>query len=79
MPETTERWGRCTPNLREFEPWPEVYWGAVAESGYDAIPENARTYLEYVSTEVAAPIYAVGVGPDRAETVELVDPFETGG
>mgnify|MGYP002760779133 FL=1 len=78
MPATTERWGRCEPIRREFEPWPEVDWSAVAEDGYDAIPENARAYLEYVSEEVDAPIYAVGVGPDRAETIELVDPFETG-
>jgi adenylosuccinate synthase len=77
MPATTERWGRCEPNLRSFEPWPEVDWSAVAESGYDAIPENARTYLEYVSEAVDAPVYAVGVGPDRAQTVELVDPFGT--
>jgi adenylosuccinate synthase len=78
MPATTERWGRCEPNLRSFEPWPAVDWSAVAEDGYDAIPESARTYLEYLSAETGAPIYAVGVGPDRAETVELVDPFETG-
>ncbi|WP_311170916.1 adenylosuccinate synthase [Halobellus ordinarius] len=75
MPATTERWGRCEPNLREFEPWPEVDWTAVAEEGYDAIPENAQAYLEYVSAEVGAPIYAIGVGPDRAETIELVNPF----
>jgi adenylosuccinate synthase len=75
MPATTERWGRCEPNLREFDTWPEVDWTAVAEDGYEAIPENARTYLEYVSEEVEAPIYAVGVGPDRAETIELTNPF----
>jgi adenylosuccinate synthase len=76
MPATTERWGECEPNLREFEPWPEVDWSAVADEGYDAIPENAQTYLEYLSEEVGAPIYAVGVGPDRAQTIELENPFE---
>jgi len=75
MPATTERWAECDPVLKEFEPWPEVDWSAVAEDGYDALPANARTYLEYLSDEVGAPIYAVGVGPDRADTVELVDPF----
>ena len=76
MPATTERWGDCEPNLREFETWDEVDWAAVAEEGYDAIPAAARDYLDYVSEEVGAPIYAVGVGPDRAETVEVVDPFD---
>ena len=77
MPATTEAWSRCEPVFREFEPWPEVDWSAVAADGYDALPAGARDYLDYVSDEVGAPIYAVGVGPDRAETVELVDPFES--
>ncbi|SFR44680.1 adenylosuccinate synthase [Halogeometricum limi] len=76
MPATTERWAKCEPNLREFDPWPEVDWSSVAEDGYDAVPENAREYLDYVSGEMDVPIYAVGVGPDRAETVELANPFE---
>ncbi|MGM0591590.1 MAG: adenylosuccinate synthase [Halobacteriota archaeon] len=77
MPATTERWGRCDPVLKEFDPWPEVDWSEIAADGYEAIPENARTYLEYVSDEVGVPIYAVGVGPDRADTVELANPFES--
>jgi len=76
MPATTERWADCEPILKEFDPWPEVDWTAVAADGYDALPANARTYLDYLSDEVGAPVYAVGIGPDRAETIELVDPFE---
>jgi adenylosuccinate synthase len=76
MPATTEAWGRCEPVLREFEPWDTFDSQAVAESGYDALPAGAREYLDYVSEQVGAPVYAVGIGPDRAETVELVNPFE---
>jgi len=76
MPATTERWADCEPILKEFEPWPVVDWAAVADDGYDALPDATRTYLDYLSDEVGAPVYAVGVGPDRAETIELVDPFE---
>ncbi|WP_435069366.1 adenylosuccinate synthase [Haloplanus sp. C73] len=76
MPATTERWAECEPILKSFDPWPEVDWAAVADDGYDALPDGAQTYLDYVSDEVGAPIYAVGVGPDRAETIELADPFE---
>jgi adenylosuccinate synthase len=76
MPTTTEAWARCEPVLREFEPWPEANWSQVAEGGYEAIPPAARSYLDYLAEEVDAPVYAVGVGPDRAETVELAEPFE---
>lgn len=76
MPATTERWGECEPVFRSFEPWPEMEWDSVAKEGYEALPESARSYLEYISSELDTPIYAVGVGPDRSETIELVNPFE---
>ena len=76
MPATTERWGACEPVLKSFEPWAEVDWSAVADEGQDAIPANAQAYLDYISAEVGAPIYAVGVGPERDETVVLKNPFE---
>jgi len=76
VPATTERWGDCEPNFRTFDGWDDVDWSDVAETGYDAIPENAREYLGYVSDELDVPIYAVGVGPNREESVVLEDPFE---
>ncbi|MFP8952217.1 adenylosuccinate synthase [Natrialbaceae archaeon A-arb3/5] len=76
MPATTEKWGECEATFKSFDGWSEVDWAAVAEDGYDAIPENAREYLEYVSAELDAPIYAVGVGPGREETVVVENPYE---
>ncbi len=76
VPPTTEKWARCEAQFRSFEGWPDVDWAAVAEEGYDAIPENARTYLEYISDELDAPIYAVGVGPGREETIVVETPYE---
>jgi adenylosuccinate synthase len=75
MPATTERWAACEPNFRTFDGWDDVDWGTVAADGYDAIPENARSYLEYVSDELDADIYAVGVGPGREESVVVENPF----
>ncbi|XVH31181.1 adenylosuccinate synthase [Haloferacaceae archaeon DSL9] len=77
IPSTTDAWARCDPVLKEFEPWPEVDWSAVAEDGYEAIPEAARDYLDYLSDELGVPVYAVGVGPDRSQTVERANPFDT--
>jgi len=74
MPPTTEQWSDCEPNYRTFDGWPEQDWDAVAGAGYDAIHENARTYLEYVSDELGVPIYAVGVGPNRGETIVRQEP-----
>ncbi|MBP1921166.1 adenylosuccinate synthase [Halorubrum alkaliphilum] len=76
VPTTTERWERCEPVYREFETWSAVDWAAVAEEGYEALPEATREYLEFVADEMDAAVYAVGVGPDREETVEVANPFD---
>lgn len=71
MPTTTERWGQCEAVYRTFDGWPDVDWEAVED--YDTIPEPAQAYLEYISEELETPIYAVGVGPGRDETIVLED------
>ncbi|MEF8867989.1 MAG: adenylosuccinate synthase [Haloarculaceae archaeon] len=76
MPSTTERWGDCEAVLRAFEGWPDVDWSEVAAEGYDAIPANARAYLDYLEAELGAPVYAVGVGPSREETVVVESPWD---
>ena len=76
VPGTTERWAGCEPVYREFDGWPDVDWSAAADSGYDAIPENAQEYLGYIAAELDADIYAVGVGPGREDTVVVQNPFD---
>ncbi|MDZ5809980.1 adenylosuccinate synthetase, partial [Halorubrum sp. AD140] len=76
VPSTTDRWERCEPVFRELGTWEEFDSSAVAEEGYGALPAAAREYLEFVADETDTPVYAVGVGPDREETVELTNPFE---
>lgn len=69
MPATTRRWGDCEAQLRRLDGWPEFNPDHIASEGYEALPENARAYLEYIASEVGAPVYCVGVGPGRAQTV----------
>jgi len=76
MPATTERWGDCEPVFRSFDGWPEFDPEAVAAEGYDALPAEAREYVEYVESELDTPAYALGVGPGREETVVQQNPFE---
>jgi adenylosuccinate synthase len=74
IPATTEQWARCEANFRTFDGWPEQDWDAVAAEGYDALHENARAYLEYISDELDTPIYAVGIGPGRDQSIVLEEP-----
>ncbi|QZP38681.1 adenylosuccinate synthase [Halobaculum magnesiiphilum] len=76
LPATTERWAECEPVLREFDTWAEFDADAVAEAGYEALPGAAREYLEYLEVQLDTPVYAVGVGPDREQTVVRTNPWE---
>ncbi|GAB3417271.1 adenylosuccinate synthase [Haloparvum alkalitolerans] len=77
VPATTEEWARCEPVFREFEPWSEdADWDAAVAEGGDALPDETQAYLTYLAEELDTEVYAVGVGPDRAETVELANPFD---
>ncbi|WP_135304561.1 adenylosuccinate synthase [Haloarcula amylovorans] len=75
MPATTEQWARCEATLRTFDGWEEFDPAATAEAGYEALPENAKAYVEYVESELDTPAYAIGVGPGRGETIVRERPF----
>jgi adenylosuccinate synthase len=75
MPATTERWGECEPIYRTFEGWPDVDWTAVAEEGYDALPEAAQAYVEYLEAELGVPAIALGLGPERDTAIMRGDPW----
>jgi len=76
LPATTEAWSECEPVLKSFEGWPEFDPAEVASEGYDALPEQARAYVEYVEDELDALAYVLGVGPGREESVVRQNPFE---
>ncbi|GAD52360.1 LOW QUALITY PROTEIN: adenylosuccinate synthetase [Halarchaeum acidiphilum MH1-52-1] len=76
VPATTERWAACEPVFETFDGWDEFDSATVAAEGYDALPAEARAYVEYVEDELGVPAYALGVGPGREETVVRTNPFE---
>jgi adenylosuccinate synthase len=42
---------------------------------YTELPSAARAYIRFLETETGAPIFLVSVGPRRAETIVLHNPF----
>ncbi len=70
----------CTPVYREFPGWKDLGnegWKAASKKGYNALPKEAKAYLEFVSKEVGVPIYIIGVGPARDDAIVLKDVFKT--
>lgn len=69
MPPTTHAWDDCEPIYDTMSGWPEVDWNTVATDGYAALPDAARAYCEFIEDHLGVPIVAIGVGPDREQTI----------
>jgi adenylosuccinate synthase len=40
---------------------------------FDELPANARKYIAAVEEMIGAPVYAVGIGPRRDQTLQIRD------
>ena len=63
---------QCEPVYEEMPGWKESSVGA---RSMDALPKNARAYLERMQEIVGVPIAIVSTGPERDETIILKHPF----
>ncbi len=79
MPQAPEEFSKCKPVYKQMKDWKdmgEAGWRALAKKGYTSLPKEAREYMEFVSKSLAVPIYVVGVGPGREDTIVLKDVFK---
>ncbi|HEY5789300.1 MAG TPA: adenylosuccinate synthetase, partial [Gammaproteobacteria bacterium] len=63
---------RCEPVYEEHPGWTESTAGA---RDIEALPANARAYLERIAELAGVPVHIVSTGPDRNETIMLEHPF----
>ena len=74
LPTETHLFQQCEPIYEAVPGWSDSTQGI---TDYDALPVNARRYLERVSELVDVPIALVSTGPDRDHTMILEDPFSS--
>ena len=75
IPPTTTVWSHCEPQYETFEGWDEIDSDAVAAAGFDALPDAAVAYCEFIAETLSVPLTAVSVGPDRDHTIILDHPL----
>ncbi|MBU6998085.1 MAG: adenylosuccinate synthase [Theionarchaea archaeon] len=74
FPASMKTLAQCNPVYQEFPGWrfdPEQ----VAKSGFNALPEAAKKYINFISHQLAVPVYVVSVGPARHQTLILREVF----
>ena len=72
-PVGAEALARCEPGYIELAGWSEPTVGATS---LDALPANARAYLETIERLSGLPIDLISTGPDRVETLVRRHPFD---
>ena len=73
VPADCEDYENIEPVYEELPGWQTSTVGA---ESVDALPENAKRYVQYLSDKVGVPVSIVSTGPDRVETVVLNHPFD---
>lgn len=63
---------KCTPHYIEVPGWSGT---TVGVRSYDELPENAKAYIRKVEEVVGVPIDIISTGPDRDDTIVLLDPY----
>ena len=71
-PMSVEGYAGIEPVYEELPGWRE---STVGVTEYEALPANARRYLERLQTLVNVPIDMISTGPDRGETIVLRQTF----
>ena len=56
----------CKPVYAHLDGWKQDICGVTS---YDALPVNAKKYVEFIEKEVGIPIVIVSTGPDKTQTI----------
>lgn len=71
-PMAADDYSRCVPVYESMPGWQSSTLGI---QSWDALPENAKRYIQYLEQVVGVPVDMVSTGPDRVETLIMRDPF----
>ncbi|MBN2606149.1 MAG: adenylosuccinate synthase [Thiotrichales bacterium] len=73
-PSSAEDYEKVVPHYQTLKGWKT---STVGIASWDALPEEAKTYIQFLEAQMGVPVAILSTGPDRAETLILSDPFES--
>lgn len=66
FPASLEMLEKCKPIYKEFKGWSEDITSCTT---YEALPQNAKDYIEAIEKAVEVPVKIISVGPKRSQTI----------
>jgi adenylosuccinate synthase len=76
QPSSFKVFSKCIPVYEEMKGWPDLSdteWAEVAIKGYDALPKEARDYVDKIETITGVPVKIISVGQGRDATISRSD------
>ena len=76
FPSSISKLKRAKPVYKTLKGW--AHWDNTAEmvkKGYDALPREAKDYIEFIEKELKAPVDIVSIGPGREDTIVRRNPW----
>ncbi len=71
-PTAAEGYEEITPVYESMPGWSEQTFGV---TNYDQLPANAKAYIKRIEEITGVPVDIISTGPDRNETIILMNPF----
>lgn len=71
-PSSADEYETCSANYVTMPGWQT---STVGIESWDALPEEAKNYIQFLEKEVGVPVSILSTGPDRSETLVIADPF----
>ncbi|MGL4858836.1 MAG: adenylosuccinate synthase, partial [Enterobacteriaceae bacterium] len=71
-PLAADDWSGVQPIYETLPGWSESTFGV---KHYDQLPQAARNYIKRIEELTGVPVDIISTGPDREETIILIDPF----
>ncbi len=71
QPEIIEK---CQPIYKEFKGWKAKTakeWSEIARQGFNALPDEMKSYVQAIKEELNIEIAMVSIGPNRSDTIVL--------
>jgi len=72
LPVLVDRFADCRPIYEEWSGWQT---STVGITDFEALPANARAYLERIEELAGVPVDIISTGPDREQTIIKSHPF----
>ena len=72
QPASLREYSNCRPIYEEMQGWPdlsEAEWAAVAKKGYEALPGQAKSYIQRIEEITKAQVKIISVGQGREATI----------